>query len=176
MTQEEQHLVSRIRNHDVAAYEALFNHYYIPLTVFANSWLDAPQDARDLVQDLFVKLWEQRAEFTVQVSLKAYLYRSVRNAALNYKRKEQTREGHHQTFAETTDQVDFRDRIEEAEQTVLIHEAIRSLPEQCGKIFRMSRFQGIRNAEIAERLKLSKRTIETQISKALRVLRSQLKK
>ena len=154
----------------------LFKEYFRPLSVYAKRYVQDLDQAQDIVQEVFVRFYEQRGRLVVHSSLKALLYQSVRNRCLDQLRSEQTHQGHHEQILHLNkgSEVDAADFMEQVEMEERIYRAIASLPEQCQVIFRMSRFEGKRNQEIAEELNLSKRTVETQISNALKRLRKDI--
>ena len=132
--------------------------------------------ARELVQDVFVSFYEKRSEIKIHTSLKAHFYQSVKNKCLNQIKRDQIRRDHHANIFidKKNDEAIFEDKLEETELEYRIFAVVQTLPEQCRRIFEKSRFKGDTNQEIADELNISKRTVETQISKALRVLREKL--
>ncbi len=158
------------------AYKALFLRYYAQLVVFARKVVNDDDLARELVQDVIVTFYEKRKEIKIHSSLKAHLYQSVRNRCLNQIKYSQIRRDHHANIYLTKkdDEAYIEDKLQETELEQKIMSVIQTLPPQCKRIFEMSRFDGITNQEIADKLDLSKRTVETQISKALKELRTQL--
>ncbi|MEM0998478.1 MAG: RNA polymerase sigma-70 factor [Bacteroidota bacterium] len=174
MPEDDAQLQKRFLAGDIAAYEALFHRYYAPLTGYAVKYVHDLDTARDLVQDLFVRLYQNRATTEIRFSFKAYCYQAVRNACLKQIEKNQRREKHHADIARSIPQAEDRDLIVETEEEYRIYRAIEALPERCRRIFWMNRMEGKKNGQIAEELGISKRTVETQISKALRILREKL--
>ena len=158
------------------AYEELFLKYYSSLVVFAQKLVNDTDMAKEIVQDTFVHFYEKRVEIKIHTSLKAHLYQSVKNRSLNYIKRENTIRAHHQLIESDLkdSQTVLNQQIEEVELEQRIFEAIKSLPDRCRDIFNKSRFEGMSNQEIADELTLSKRTVETQISKALRIIREKL--
>jgi RNA polymerase sigma-70 factor (ECF subfamily) len=146
------------------------------LTVYANKYLHNIDQARDIVQDVFVRLYEKRKSITIETSIKSYLFKSVYNSCINYIRINNIHNKHLLNIkkGKENDYVDLIEEMQTSELEKFLYDAISELPEQCKKIFKMNRFNGMKNAEIAEKLKLSKRTVETQISKALKILREKL--
>jgi RNA polymerase sigma factor (sigma-70 family) len=129
-------------------FEALFKQYYAPLVVYA---------------------------CTIDTSLKSYLYRSVYNACMNYINQRSIQEKHIRNIdLERNDEENLENEINSVELQNRIFNLIESLPPKCRKIFKMNRLEGMKNEEIAVSLHLSKRTVETQISKALKILRNKL--
>jgi RNA polymerase sigma-70 factor (ECF subfamily) len=161
---------------DDRAFEILFKEYFKPLSVYAKKYLNDLDLAQDLVQEVFVKFYEQRTTLTVHTSVKALLYQSVKNRCLDYIRSQQTRTAHHDNILHLSggNDIDAVDYMEQVELEERVYKAIADLPEQCQLIFKLSRLEGKRNQEIADELNLSKRTVETQISNALKRLRKDI--
>ena len=169
-------LLEQIRLGDEQAFEVLFKDYFKVLSVYARKFVQDLDLAQDLVQEVFVRFYENREKLVVHSSLKALLYQSVKNRCLDYLRSQQTHNTHHEEILTINkgSEVDASDFMEQVELEEKIYQSISSLPEQCQVIFRMSRFEGKRNQEIADALNLSKRTVETQISNALKRLRKDI--
>ena len=175
MSREESHIIKGIRLGRESAYEQLFNKYYRPLAVFALKYVLDLETAKEIVQDLFVHIFETRRSIIISTSLESYVYQSVRNRCLNHIRQTKTNREHldnYKTEKETHE--DMEARISETELEHKIFQIVSGLAPQCRKIFMMSRVKGISNSQIADDLNISKRTVETQISNALKVLRQHL--
>ena len=158
------------------AFRQLFEEYYRNLVIFAGKYLNDPEAARDTVQDFFLNLYETRESLNIRSSVKSYLYSSVRNRCLNRLKHERVMDRHRD---EVLQEEVIRDpgpeeKMKETELEAMIHRIVAGLPEQCRRIYIMSRVDGTNNMEIASELNLSVRTVETQISKALKVLREKL--
>lgn len=172
----EQEIVGAIRQGNERIFEETFRKYYQSLCNYANSILKEMDEAEEIVQNLFLNIWEKRADLEINISLKSYLYRAVHNHCLNRIKHMKIRE-EYQHYA-----TNFYDSsYESVSQTVMKNEleqkieaAIKKLPEQCRLIFRMSRFEELKYSEIAEQLELSPKTVENQIGKALKFLRIEL--
>lgn len=172
----EQEIIGAIREGNERIFEEIFRKYYQSLCNYANSILKEMDEAEEVVQNLFLSIWEKRSDLEISISLKSYLYRAVHNHCLNRIKHLKVRE-EYQQYA-----VNFYDAsYESVSQTVMkneletkIEEAIKKLPEQCRLIFRMSRFEELKYHEIAEQLELSPKTVENQIGKALKILRVEL--
>lgn len=176
MKNNESHIIEGIRAGQENAFKELFEKYYRPLSVFALKYLGDLETSKEIVQDLFVQLYQSRSTLIISTSLKSYLYQAIRNRCLNQIKQDRTRQKHldlYQLEQEST--VDMEARIMETELEHQIFKIVEDLPPQCRNIFTLSRVQGLSNGEIAEKLKLSKRTVETQISSALKTLRTRLK-
>lgn len=155
----------------------LFHTYYEKLHRYAYTLLKDNDEANDAVQAVFTRLWEKRDEIVFEDAIKGYLYRATHNYCLNNIRQADTRGRYiqHQSRDKQAEQTrDATDKVVAAELQARIHNAIDSLPAQCKLIFRKSREEGLKYAEIAEELSLSVKTVEAQMSKALRILREKL--
>lgn len=158
------------------SFELFFKEQYAGLCALANHYLNDLEDAEEVVQSAFVKLWEQRNSLSIQHSLKAYMNQAVRNSCLNelkhIKVKETFKEHNQRELnswtLETNADVD-NDDLEKRVQN-----AINRLPEGRRKIFRMSRFEGMKYKEIASELNISIKTVENQMGSALRQLKEEL--
>ena len=169
-------VMQQLKEGKESAFHTLFKKYFSVLTLYAYKILKDEDAARDVVQAVFTKVYEQRETLEIRVSIKSFLYQSVRNRSLNELKSQQIKKRHHDIiFVHSSELGDDGDSfMEEAELEMKVVHAIGKLPGQCRKIFEMSRMEGMTNSEIAEDLNLSKRTVETQISKALKTLRAQL--
>ncbi len=176
MDRNEIHIIEGLRSGRESAYQLLFELYYQKLVVFARKYLDDMEAARDVVQDLFLNLYESRQTITVQTSLKSYLYSSVKHGCLNHLRHNAVKEKYANMMMNTGNgrDLDLEEKIDTTEMEAKIFEIVSALPDKCRQIFIMSRVEGKRNRKIADELNLSIRTVETQISKALKSLRTNL--
>jgi RNA polymerase sigma-70 factor (family 1) len=156
-------------------FEEVFKQYYAPLVVYACKFVPETDIAREIVQDFFVRLYEKWNTIIIGSSLKSYLYRSVYNCCINYIHQRTIQDKHLRNIdMERSDEDNLENEINSVELQNRIYQLIETLPPKCRKIFKMNRMEGMKNDEIAETLKLSKRTVETQISKALKILRKSL--
>lgn len=159
-----------------AAFESLFKTYFQMLAVFAKKMVGDLETAEDMVQEVFIKLYDKKDSLHLHGSLKSFLFQSVRNKCLDHLRSQQSKQGHHDYIKDTAETLDFdpADLMEQTELEHKIYQVIAELPEQCQLIFKMNRFDGKKNQEIADELSISKRTVETQISKALKRLKTEV--
>jgi RNA polymerase sigma-70 factor (family 1) len=155
-------------------YELLFREYYRPLVVFAMKYVKDPDTAKEIVQDFFVKFYEKRHSVVIDTSLRSYLYRSVYNSCINHISYIEMRNRHFKNIAIQSENEFTDEQVSVTELQNRIYKCIEGLPDQCRRIFKMNRLEGLKNDQIADQLKLSKRTVETQISKALKILRKKL--
>jgi RNA polymerase sigma-70 factor (ECF subfamily) len=171
-------LINRLKKGEETAYEMLFKEYYQVLSIFANKYLKDIEAAKELVQELFVHLFERRENININSSLKSYLFRSVHNRCLNLINAQKIRDKYIEHISYThnnAEQSNIENEVNLSELETILYRAIGDLPPKCRIIFKMNRFEGLSNNEIADKLTLSKRTVETQISKALKILRVKLK-
>lgn len=176
MPVEQELLHRRLREGNETAYEVLFKEFYVRLTIHANKFVQDSEVAKEIVQDLFVSIYEKRETLNINTSLNSYLYRAVRNRSINYIKAQKQKDKYSQYIKYTVDNTDnaVENIINKSELESALFLAISELPAKCRMIFKLNRFEGLSNGEIAEQLELSKRTVETQISKALKILRSKL--
>ena len=165
--------LDRIRTGDRAAFEESFRAHYRPLCAFAMQYVKDRDGVEDLVQDLFFRLWQDRERITITSSLRSYLFTAVRNRCLNAL----SAKGRVRPLNEEVDdrlQEEERGEEEHAERAARVQAAIEALPEERRKVFRLSRYEGLKYHEIAERLGISVKTVENQMGKALKTLREEL--
>jgi len=175
LDQTEKKRLDAIRAGDASTFQLIFNEYYPALTVFAQKFLNDPDQAKEIVQDMFVQLYEKREHLTIQTSLKSYLYQSVRNGCLNLIKQDKTHQKHHEEIKRSASGVDnWSDQMVDAELEKRIHIVISSLPPKCKEIFLLSRQEDLTNREISEKFNISIRTVENQITRALKTLRKSI--
>lgn len=158
-------------------FDALFREYYPMAVLHAQRYVQDVNAARDIAQQVFMKIYEKKDTLQIKISFKAYLFRAVGNTALTYLKKEQTHSRHSEAaFALKSTAIEDNDPVAYEQLATKIKEIIEALPPRCQLIFKMNRLEGKRNREIAEELGLSIRTVEAQISQALKQLRKKLPK
>lgn len=176
MTEREQYFLQGLKESNREVFEKLFREYYPLLCNYARRYIYDKSTAEDIVQEFFCKLWDKRFEIKVSTSLNNYFYKSVTNLCFNHFRD---------TEAERK-LIDFRgDEIPETasgsryqsdnELNEHLGRALLELPEKRREIFELSRFEGLKYHEIAEKLDLSIKTVETQMTRSLEFLRKYLK-
>lgn len=173
MKSKQKHLVSKL---DKASFEELFRMYFAPLCSFAQKYVQDQDEAKDIIHQVFIGLWQKKDEVDLSTSLKSYLFTGVHNRCLNYirDRKKLVQFDAPQHESELGSYLDSRDHMEAIETEEKINRALDELPEKCREIFMMNRFDQLKYREIAEKLNLSVKTVETQMSRALKSLRSKL--
>jgi len=176
----------RIVEGDEHALEKLYKQVFPSLVHYAGSITGQAHLAEEIVQDVILKLWNNRSIIVVQGSFKSYLFQAVHNHALNALRQQRTlkqsvnQPGTEELWRFIADHYDLDDQLIDnvyADETgELIEKAVEELPEQCRRVFRMSRFEALKNEEIARILDLSENTVKTHIYRALQKISGVLKK
>ena len=174
--EDEKNLFEEIKNSDEKAFEKLFHAYYGHLCLFASRIIQDDFSAEEIVQDFFVKLWEKRHHLTIETSVKSYLFRSIKNLCLNFIQHNKTKLRYAQTIlSEVSNNKTDDDNFTEINLAEKIEESIQSLPTKRREIFRLSREDGLKYREIAEKLNISIKTVETQMGLTIKTLREKLK-
>ena len=169
-------LIAKFRDGDMNAFQKIYNSFCEPLYRFAYSYLKDSFEAEEIVQDVFLKVWEKRAEVDLQKSFKSYLYRITVNKIFNelkHRVVKQKYEQHALKFDQLTGETP-ESAIEFQELNAKLEQLLSKLPEQQRNIFIMSRWRGVPNAEIAEKLNISVRTVENQIYRAAKFVKLHL--
>ncbi len=172
---EEKTLFETIQQGDEKAFEQLFKSHYAHLCLFATKNIEDEIAAEQIVQDFFVKFWEKRNQLNIESSLKNYLFRSIKNLCLNFIKHNKIRTQYAQHMISEAEKNNFNDNFIEVDLAKKIEQSIQSLPEKRQEIFRMSREEGLKYREIAEKLKISIKTVEAQMGLAIKTLRDKLK-
>ncbi|MFY0627363.1 MAG: RNA polymerase sigma-70 factor [Reichenbachiella sp.] len=172
----EEDLIKGIANDDRKAFEEVFRTHYSDLCKFGVKYVKDEVISEEVVQEVFINIWERRKTITINSSIKAYLFTAVRNRSFNYLKlqlpKEQKKvDLDHAPFL-VTESSDDHANMDELRQQVSL--AIEALPEKCKIVFNLSRNAGMTYKEISEELDISVKTVENQVGLALRKLRVQL--
>ena len=172
---DDRELLPRLRAGDQTAFDTIFRAHYPALVGLAESMLRSRAAGEDVVQEVMLELWRRREEVMIQESLRAYLIRSTRNRALNQirhanvQRKAEPELARDEAVSPTGASLLVAGELREA-----IAAAIAELPPACREVFVLSRTQGLRYAAIATTLGISVKTVESQMGKALRHMRTRL--
>ncbi len=171
-------LQRQIKNGDIKAFETLFRQYYAKLCMYSNSIVKDMDAAEEIVQDFFYNYWKNRESMTFRISLKSYMYRAIRNNSLKYLEHLNIRRRYAEqqmTGATETKQFSLSDELDAKELERIIQETLKELPGRSAEIFKMNRFDGMKYHEIAQKLSISVKTVEANMSKALQIFRNKLK-
>ena len=161
---------------DEAAFEQVFKMHYKNLHAYAFTMLKDEDEAEEMVQQVFFKLWERSEHLSFSGSIAAYLYRAVHNESLNFIKHQKVKAGHQLHVAYS-----MKNKAEQAQPKMIrkelenkFREALNELPEQCRTVFQLSRFEDMKYKEIADKLDISVKTVENHMGKALKLLRTKL--
>ena len=166
-------LLDGLKQNNVSVFNTIYLHYSKPLYIYLLHKLRDPELCSDVLQDIFVTVWEKRDELKIDISLKAYLYQAARYKIVDIYRRDVKYQKYLAELAgyiivdpsTITDRIDQRKKLEEIEN------AVNNLPEKMKEIFILSRFEHQSTRDIASKKNLSQQTVKNQISKALRILR-----
>jgi len=174
MSVAEPQIADELKAGNEAAYEILFREYYSRLSYFAHKYVEDMDVAEGLVQDVFFTIWEKRETLEIKQSVKAYLFGAVRNKCLNHIKHLQVRQEYQTAVKHQNNNSELTEEIADTELEERIHRAIDQLPVERQKVFKLSRFEGLKYVEIADQLSISVKTVENQMGKALKFMREQL--
>lgn len=182
---EDQLIIDQIKRGDERAFKYVFDNHYTLLCRFANQLLHDPQLAEEIVDDAIFYLWEHREELTITHSIRAYLVQSVRNRSLNMLNSAMYRYEQHTSDITPEENIEFLDALfvddrhpmgllieKELEKEVMA--CVDELPDECRRVFKMSRFRGMKQEDIARELNISVNTVKYHIKNALAYLRIHL--
>lgn len=179
----EKNIFELFQHGDEKAFESIFKSYYNYLFNYSNQILKNAVAAEDIVEITFINFWENRNNILLETSVKSYLFKSAFNNCLNYIKHLQVMERYELYFKhhiETDDSGNIisdnypLSQLIEKEQDLILELALKDLPDHCRKVFLLSRYENLKNEEIAVKLNISVNTVRTQISRALHKLRVQL--
>jgi len=176
MELENESIGTLLAQKDETAFEQVFKTHFKRLHAYAFTILRDEEEAEEMVQQVFFKLWERNENLTLTGSVSAYLYRAVHNESLNYLKHQKVRSNHqlHVAYSMKNEVEHPAKKVMAGELEKKIHTALNELPEQCRTIFQMSRFDELKYREIADKLGISVKTVENQMGKALKLLREKL--
>lgn len=167
-------LIALFRSGDRKALQQLYKLHYKTLCYFANKLvLDLPQ-AEDIVADSYIKLWNLRSNFDTLINIRAFLYITVRNACFNFLRQSKRITAAQEEMLYLLQNESDNIQFSEIEASLLdkIHAEIESLPKQCREVFKMFYLQQLTTTEIAERMNLSRNTVQNHKIRATKLLRT----
>lgn len=176
--ESEKLLIREIQEGNTRAFKNLMREYYQELVDFAYNYIKSSHAAKDVVQDVFANIWERRSRWAPDRSLKIYLYQSAKNEALKTIRDRKTERKYVEFYLqEKGRQKIYPEKIEINENQEFreaAQQAIQSLPERARMTYRLHRRDGLTYKEIAQVMEVSHKTVESQMSRALRILRERL--
>ncbi|MDL2228192.1 RNA polymerase sigma-70 factor [Bacteroidales bacterium OttesenSCG-928-K03] len=168
-------IIKKLREGNHNAFEMIFKEWYSALCEYAFSILQNDDDTQDVVQKFFCKFWDKREQIEIHTSIKSYLYRSIHNDCMNVIKQRKTRADYINYSVQEID-INYTDNnIITNELNVNIQNAIEKLPPRCKEVFLLSRINNLSYSEISRTMDISVGTVETQMVKALKFLRNELK-
>ena len=171
----EEDLIKYLKEGHQTAFKTVFDQYYRPLTLFALKYIGDVEESKEIVQEFFVRFWTKHEAINIRFSLKTYLYQGVRNACLNFIESNKVVQRHMRGYSKAELSSDNPlENMLAAEQEEILMQAVDRLPEKCRQIFLLSRMEKFPNQAIADQLQISIKTVEAQISIALKRLRDLL--
>lgn len=169
-------LIEKMKGGDRESFNQIFRCFYKPLTQFCVRYVADGDQAAEIVQDLFVKLWTSREKLSFNTSFKSYMLRAVRNSAITYINKERMHaDVNTRIYTNDSDANDPSETLQSNNLEASYQKVLASMPEKRREVFLASRFEGLKYAEIAEKLNVSQKTVETHMSAAIKQLREGLK-
>ena len=164
------------REINIQEYEKLFNECYVPVLRYCCTIILDADDAEDIVQQVFVSLWQKiKDNDIIRISARAYLYKAVYNASLDFLKHKKIRKKYEEERLSDDNAIAYANEMPDNELQRKIQDSIAQLPDQCGRIFRMNRFENLKYREIAAELNIAEKTVENQMGKALKMLKKSLK-
>lgn len=174
--------ISLLEKGDRIALETLFRLYYDKLLHLAKNYLVYEEDAEEIVQNVFLKLWEQRSKLNTVTNINSYLYTMTKNTCLDHLKHEKVKKNYINSNFQDRASINHQFIKDEAASLLLeneleqkILEGLDLLPEKCKNVFMKSRMEGLKHAEIAKELGISSKTVDNHISKALKHMKFHLK-
>lgn len=168
-------LINSIRNGCYKSYKKVFYLYYDYLCGVSHAIVNDHQASQDIIQNVFIKIWESRNNLEINEPLKNYLFISAKNQSLNYLRSEKIKKGHLDELKNESDTYTPYCNVEYDELRGYISVCSSKLPDKCRKVFNLSRFEGLSHTEISQQMNISVNTIKVHIGKALLLIRKCLR-
>ncbi|HEY4784441.1 MAG TPA: RNA polymerase sigma-70 factor [Bacteroidales bacterium] len=170
MDSKEEIIWRRIRQKDVGTFEGYYKENYKSFFLMACKYLKDANQAEEIVNDVFLKIWEDGENIRIETSLKSYIYKAIINRCINALQKNKRELAYQTDLTSVPDESYELRQIEENELAVKLYAAIDQLPDQCRKVFEMSRFEEMKQQEIADKLGISIKTVKNHITIALKQL------
>ena len=164
-------LFQEVKQDDFESFNKLFNKYYRGLCAYAYNIVEEHTQAEDIVQEVFIKIWENRSELNIHSSIKSYLFNSVRNSSINTVKILNNRKSITEILRHKSISFELNNKYETEELRAVLSNCIEELPPRCLEVFKLSRFEEQKQSKIAENLDISIKTVKAQIGKALAYLK-----
>lgn len=164
-------LLDLIEQNEPGAFTDFYSYNFQKLILVSDKYVNDIYAAEEIVQDVFLKIWENKELLLYVNSIGSYLYKSAVNASINYINRQKNIEKHHVKIAADIIEEDMETVNAQNELIVLLYNEIELLPEKCQQVFKLSRLKGLKYKQIAIELAISEKTVENHMSNALRLLR-----
>ena len=160
-----------LKRRDEAALSVLFDTYYEKLYLFAEKYIYDSDKAHDIVQDVFLKIWENAERLELTSSIQHYLFVSVRNGCLNYLKSLQIEDRNNRKYAEAYIESQNVDMVDDEELLARVRQVLDELPEKCREVCLLRFVEGYKYAEIAARLDMNDNTVKAQLHRGMERLK-----
>lgn len=165
---------------NIEVLESLFTTFYPTLSAFCSKYIKDKDAARDIIQDIFLTVWENRSKIDFSTPLHSYLLKLAHNHCVNYMEHQKVKNKYLQSTSLKLLEMemgydDLFDKLAAEAIREQIEKIVEQLPDQCSDIFRKSRYEGMTHQEIANEMNISIRTVETQIYRALKILKNAMR-
>lgn len=165
-------IISFLKKGDVNSYKVIFNTFYNRLYAFSLNYVEDTYAAEDIVENVFLILWQKKNDIDKVENLKSYLYSMVRNASIDHLKQEQRSIS---LDIDKHDSIELQDQyVIEEETHALLYKALESLPAKCRKVFELSCLEGVKYKDISEELEISINTVKSQRARAIELLKQNL--
>ena len=173
---DDQFWIENIQKGDEESFEFLFKKYYLPLTRFAWRYVNSKAIAEELVQEIFTIIWEKRKDLDTAGSVRSYLYKSVRNLSINHLNHHEVKNRYDKQWTSQREnpELTFHDEVREEQIRHAIATAIEELPPRSKMTYKLHRYDGLTYEEISEVMEVSVKTVESQMTRTLKILRERL--
>jgi len=160
----------QIRQRNMPAFESYYKEHFKEYLLVAYKFVRSVPVSQEIVNDVFLKIWEDAEKIMIESSLKAYIYKAVVNRSINALNKQQKEQQHQRALSLLPPAFYEEKQLETNELKMQLYKAIDNLPDQCKKVFQLSRFEGLKQQEIADKLGISIKTVKNHITLALKIL------
>ncbi|QGY43964.1 RNA polymerase sigma-70 factor [Maribellus comscasis] len=171
-------LIKNTKTSEEQTFELIFRRYYVRLCGFANKFIGDTAESEEIVQEAFLNVWKKREKLNLDDDIRPYLFKSVQNLCYNFLEHQKVEDKYYKVIYDVykNQKKDYQtfESVMYSELQAKVDEVIESLPQRCREIFCLSRWDGLKYGEIAEKLQISVKTVETQMSRALVILRKEL--
>lgn len=173
---DEDLLIHLLRQGDEEAFEVLYNRYWEKLLTHAYRRTSSLETSKELIQEVFANLWRRREQLNIKTSFAAYIFTALKYTLLDHIRSQIVKDKYVEAIKKTASETDNStlNLIAFEELSKVLEEEINKLPERCRLVFRLSRMEHYSNQEIADKLQISTKTVENQITKAIKILRANM--